>query len=82
MHTNVLSYEPHTALFVTDHDPLIFYQAIAEFSKKFLNNPGAIFVEINEQLGKETKAVFETSYAVSLQKDMQGKERMIAAYQL
>lgn len=81
MHTNVLSYEPHTALFVTDNDPLIFYQAIAEFSKKFLNNPGAIFVEINEQLGKETKAVFETSYAVSLQKDMQGKERMIAAYQ-
>lgn len=82
MHKNVLDYEPHSALFVTDHDPLIFYQAIAEFSKKFLNNPGAIFVEINEELGKETKALFETTYTVSLQKDMQGKERMIAAYQL
>lgn len=81
MHNNVLEYEPHSALFVTDNDPLIFYQAIAEFSKKFLNNPGAIFVEINEQLGKETTAVFENNYLVYLQKDMQGKERMIAAYQ-
>lgn len=81
MHTNVLAYEPHTALFVADNDPLIFYRAIAEFSKTFLNKPGAIFVEINEQLGNETKAVFETFYPVSLQKDMQGKERMIAAFQ-
>lgn len=82
MHTNVLAYEPHTALFVADKDPLIFYRAIAEFSKEYLNKPGAIFVEINEILGKETKAVFETNYSVALQKDMQGKERMIAAYQL
>jgi len=82
MHTNVLAFEPHTALFVTDNDPLIFYHAIAAFSKTSLQKPGAIFVEINEILGKETKAVFETSYRVSLQNDMQGKERMIAAYQL
>ncbi|WP_026763045.1 peptide chain release factor N(5)-glutamine methyltransferase [Sediminibacterium salmoneum] len=81
MHNNVLAYEPHTALFVADNDPLIFYQAIAEFSKAFLKKPGAIFVEINEQLGKETKAVFEPGYPVTLHKDMQGKERMIAAYQ-
>lgn len=82
MHTNVLAFEPHTALFVTDNDPLIFYHAIAAFSKTSLQKHGAIFVEINEILGKETKAVFETSYRVSLQNDMQGKERMIAAYQL
>ncbi|WP_438945631.1 peptide chain release factor N(5)-glutamine methyltransferase [Sediminibacterium sp.] len=82
MQTNVLAFEPHTALFVNDNDPLIFYYAIAAFSKTYLQKPGAIFVEINEILGKETKAVFETNYSVALQKDMQGKERMIAAYQL
>lgn len=81
MHTNVLAYEPHTALFVQDNDPLIFYEAIEAFSKIYLNKPGAIFVEINERLGKETKAVFEPGYPVTLHKDMQGKDRMIAAYQ-
>ncbi|MEO0066859.1 MAG: peptide chain release factor N(5)-glutamine methyltransferase [Bacteroidota bacterium] len=81
MHTNVLAYEPHTALFVQDNDPLIFYEAIEAFSKMYLNKPGAIFVEINERLGKETKAVFEPGYPVTLHKDMQGKDRMIAAYQ-
>lgn len=80
MHTNVLKYEPHTALFVRDNDPLIFYQTIETFSHTNLKKPGAIFVEINERLGKETKAVFEKNYAVYLQKDMQGKDRMIAAY--
>lgn len=81
MHNNVLAYEPHTALFVQDNDPLIFYEAIEAFSKIYLNKPGAIFVEINERLGKETKAVFEPGYPVTLHKDMQGKDRMIAAYQ-
>lgn len=81
MHTNVLAYEPHTALFVNDNDPLVFYQAIESFSKIHLNKPGAIFVEINERLGKETKAVFEPGYPVTLHKDMQGKERIISAFQ-
>lgn len=81
MHNNVLKYEPYTALFVRDNDPLIFYQAIETFSHTNLKKPGAIFVEINERLGKETTAVFEKNYTVCLQKDMQGKDRMIAAYQ-
>ena len=37
MHTNVTDFEPHTALFVPDSDPLIFYKAISDFASKNLN---------------------------------------------
>ncbi|HLD52588.1 MAG TPA: peptide chain release factor N(5)-glutamine methyltransferase [Sediminibacterium sp.] len=81
MHTNVLAFEPHTALFVEDNDPLIFYKAIHDFCKSHLNKNGAIFLEINEGLGKETAELFKHNYQVEIKNDMQGKERMIMAYQ-
>ena len=34
MHPNVLEHEPHTALFVSNQDPLIFYKAIADLAIK------------------------------------------------
>ena len=81
MHTNVLSYEPHTALFVEDNDPLIFYKSIREFALSHLIQKGALFFEINEHLGAETLAIFETDFRTELHQDMQGKNRMISAYQ-
>jgi release factor glutamine methyltransferase len=81
MHTNVLNFEPHTALFVEDNDPLIFYKAIHNFCKKHLNKKGAVFLEINEGLGEETAALFNSNFNVEIKKDMQNKERMILAYQ-
>lgn len=81
MHTNVLAFEPYTALFVEDNDPLIFYKAIFEFCENHLTKKGAVFLEINENLGKETAALFNPSYRVEINKDMEGKERMIMAYQ-
>ncbi len=81
MHTNVLAYEPYTALFVEDNDPLIFYKAIQDFCKDHLNKNGAVFLEINEGLGKETAALFNNNYTIEIKKDMQNKERMVMAYQ-
>lgn len=81
MQTNVLAFEPHTALFVEDNDPLIFYKAIHDFCKSHLDKNGAIFLEMNEGLGKETAELFKHNYQVEIRKDMQGKERMIMAYQ-
>lgn len=81
MHTNVLAFEPHTALFVEDNDPLAFYKSICNFSVNHLNKKGAIFLEINERLGNETAALFNTNFKVEIKKDMQAKERMIMAYQ-
>ena len=78
MPPNVLNYEPATALFVPDNDPLIFYKAIAEFGKTHLNSNGIIYTEIHEDLGKETMEIFQSAgYTTELKKDMQQKDRMI-----
>ncbi|MFT3844604.1 MAG: peptide chain release factor N(5)-glutamine methyltransferase [Lacibacter sp.] len=80
IHKNVLEHEPHTALFVPDEDALLFYRKIADFALQHLNKNGAVYVEINQLLGKETSALFEQKgFAVELRKDMSGNERMIKA---
>ncbi len=78
MQLNVLQYEPGTALFVPDNDPLVFYNAIAEFGKTHLNKSGNIYTEIHEDLGEQTMALFNSAgYTTELKKDMQQKDRMI-----
>lgn len=47
MEKNVLLYEPHTALFVPDDDPLRFYRSIAGWARTTLVDGGRIFFEIN-----------------------------------
>ncbi|RWU10249.1 peptide chain release factor N(5)-glutamine methyltransferase [Pedobacter chitinilyticus] len=81
MHQNVLAHEPHTALFVSNEQPLVFYEAIAEFAKKHLCNGGSLFFEINEYLGKQTIEMLTAKgfTDIILRKDMQGKDRMIKA---
>lgn len=76
---NVLEFEPGLALFVDDHDPLVFYKSIAEFAKKNLNPQGRLFFEINEYLGEETcNMLIEKGFRdVELRKDLNGKDRMI-----
>ena len=56
----VLDYEPHTALFVPDNDPLLFYRAIGTFSMKHLNNQGILWFEINRDLSEETCLLLES----------------------
>jgi len=81
MNTNVLDHEPHTALFVSNTDPLIFYRTIAQRSRKLLNKKGLVFCEINEALGNETTQLFISHgyNNVELKKDLNGKNRMIKA---
>lgn len=80
MSAQVTEWEPHTALFVPDNDALRFYRAIAEIGQTEALKPGGcIYVEINQALGKESVALFE-SYGyqeVELRKDIYGNERMI-----
>jgi release factor glutamine methyltransferase len=59
MRDNVLAWEPATALFVPDHDPLLFYRRLAEVGRQLLRPGGSIWLEINEQLGAETAALFD-----------------------
>ena len=77
---NVVEYEPHLALFVTDEDPFVFYKKIAAFSNGHLKDGGKIFVEINERYAEEVKLIFEENhFTTETRKDMYGRERMISA---
>lgn len=78
---NVLKHEPHTALFVPDIDPLLFYRAIADFALNHLKKNGFMFLEINEKFGQETiNLLHEKGFKeVELRQDMGGKDRMIRA---
>ncbi|MFC3563587.1 peptide chain release factor N(5)-glutamine methyltransferase [Pedobacter jamesrossensis] len=81
MHENVLAHEPHTALFVSDENPLVFYNAIADFAFNNLNPNGYLFFEINEYLCSETLDILidKRFKNIELKKDIQGKDRMIMA---
>ncbi|OQP51839.1 protein-(glutamine-N5) methyltransferase, release factor-specific [Niastella yeongjuensis] len=77
---NVLAYEPHLALFVPDNDALVFYEAIARFAEQTLLSRGSVFVEIHEDLGKQTMELFESKgFRAEVKKDFQGKDRMVKA---
>ena len=79
MNNNVLANEPHRALFVSNQNPLIFYEAIANFALKYLEENGLLFFEINEYLGEQTVQLLKDKNFknIELKKDMQGKDRMI-----
>ena len=81
MKKNVLDYEPETALFVDDNDPLIFYKAISEFAKLNLKTNGKLYFEINEAFGDEVKKMLEDFgfNKVVLKNDLNGKSRMVSA---
>jgi len=81
MARNVLDFEPESALFVEDKDPLIFYRAIAAFCKNYLTDRGEIWVEINEQFGKECTNLFQKEgfSKVRVIKDIHEKDRYIYA---
>ncbi len=76
---NVVDYEPASALFVPDDDPLLFYRAVARWSERFLSPEGKGLTEINEVLPKETVAVFRDSGfgEIDLVKDFFDKNRFV-----
>lgn len=79
MHPNVLEHEPSLALFVSDDQPLCFYDRIALLAHQHLKPGGCVMVEINEALGNECVALFEKSgfHDVLLREDLHGKPRML-----
>ena len=77
---NVLENEPHLALFVDDHDALLFYRKIAALAQKNLRAEGILYFEINQYLGNETIDLLENmGFTVELRQDIYGNDRMIKA---
>lgn len=81
MHLNVLDHEPHLALFVPNHDALVFYRTIAGLAAKMLKEGGFLYFEINENLGSEMiEMLTEKGFTnIELRKDLNGKDRMMKA---
>jgi release factor glutamine methyltransferase len=81
MHRNVLDFEPGLALFVPDNDPLLFYRVIADQGIRLLKAGGKIYFEIHEDFGTQVTSLLEKhGYSeVRLLKDLNGKDRMVAA---
>jgi release factor glutamine methyltransferase len=78
---NVLDFEPHLALFVSDSDPLAYYKAILEIAKDILLPQGLVYFEINEKMGGPMAELLK-SYGYSEIKivpDINNKERIIKA---
>ncbi len=81
MNRNVLDFEPEQALFVEDHDPLLFYREIATFGLTHLKEEGLLYFEINEAHGQEMKHLLsDMGYTnIIVKKDIFGKNRMTRA---
>ncbi len=74
MRANVLDYEPSTALFVPDNDPLLFYRRIAS-----LHAGKYLFFEINEAYASQMhQLLLDQGYSdILLTNDIYGKPRII-----
>ena len=84
MRANVLNYEPSSALFVPDSDPLRFYRRITELCSLPLQGKGrerGLFFEINEAFGEELSILLSgLGYRdIHITKDIYGKDRIIEA---
>ncbi len=82
MERNVLDYEPHSALFVPDTDPLIFYRAIASYAMSHLSAGGWLCLEINQAYPDEMTGLL-SSFGfkdVTILQDQYGKDRIAYAH--
>lgn len=79
MDKNVLDYEPHNALFVSDDDPLAYYKEIAKIATNNLNKNGLLFFEINEKYSNQIIELLSNLNFVDieLKKDINGRDRII-----
>ena len=81
MEANVLEHEPHTALFVPDDDPLLFYHAIAQYGQTALEPEGWLYFEINSLYAQPLSDMLHmmSYHDIELKLDQYGKQRMLRA---
>jgi len=84
MEPHVLDYEPHTALFVPDDDPLLFYRAIARYAQVALCEDGRLYFEINPCYADALcRLLSSLGYSdIVVRHDTYGKPRMVRARHL
>lgn len=81
MEPNVLDYEPHSALFVPDDDPIKFYERIADMACEALSQDGMLYFEINPRSAEiiSNYLSFKGFVNIEILRDSFGKQRFIKA---
>ena len=81
MDSRVVDHEPHTALFVPDSEPLLFYKAIADYAKVALKPGASLYFEINPLFANELKEMIQSRGFTDIQilRDYIGKNRFAKA---
>lgn len=81
MEDNVLRYEPHSALFVPDNDPMLFYRAIARYASVALKPGGKLYFEINAAYGNDTANLLSEFHFADIEvvRDFYGRDRFVSA---
>jgi release factor glutamine methyltransferase len=81
MRHNVVAFEPHTALFTTNNNPLQFYIAIADFALLNLQKEGNLYFETHEEYNEQVKQMLQEKgfTNVMTKKDLQNKSRFVRA---
>jgi release factor glutamine methyltransferase len=76
---NVLQYEPHSALFVPDSDPLLYYRAIIKLATGNLKSGALLYFEINENKANAMGSLLAMAgfKDINIRLDIHGKPRMI-----
>lgn len=79
MERHVVDYEPHTALFVPDDNPLLFYKAIICFARLHLNSGGKIYFETNRAYAADVAELIKTNGFIETEviNDQFGNQRIV-----
>lgn len=81
MERNVLDWEPFSALFVPNNDPLLFYRRIGELGRMMLVDGGRLYFEINRAYGDATAMMLcgQGYTGIRILKDISGNDRFVIA---
>jgi release factor glutamine methyltransferase len=76
---DVLKYEPKSALFAPEDDPLYFYRHIVDLAPMILKEKGVIFFECAHERIQEVSELFNSEWTVELIQDLNGRDRILRA---
>ena len=81
MERNVLDWDPFSALFVPNNDPLLFYRRIGELGRMMLVDGGRLYFEINRAYGEATAMMLcgQGYTGIRILKDISGNDRFVIA---
>lgn len=81
MSPRVLDFEPHSALFVPDNDPLKFYRTIADYASVALKSGGRLYFEVNTLYAADTVKMLTAKGFdnATSSRDYLGRQRYVTA---